>query len=192
MAKYLTNSPTSACSWTGVNTFHPNTRPVTRTVIVKRTFGPTAPVGIAKILRQACAYSISALGICPTRGGVARVLFYHRHNVWGLEQASSERIANVPSGTTANCPVILHGTFCIGSTGAWAWIGAFFANTCLDARTVWINCAFRAAVGRASDVLGQARAGWRVSAASALGIGSARRWDARVYVQLYQENRRRG
>lgn len=93
---------------------------------------------------------------------------------------AGEWISHVSLNTGAHRKVVYYSTFSLITACARARISAFFSHASLVAWAFGTDHAFRSAIWRASNVVGQTRARRALSNGLTNGIGSTRRRHARV------------
>ena len=173
-----------------VHTLVVDTGSVGGAVGVEDTFGATCQVGVTEVSWDtgagSCPGSGSAVSIRAAGRGVTRVQYLccPHSCALGYESALSEWIPIVTSWTSADWLVVDNLTFCIGTTGARAGINTSLLDTGSVAGAVWVNTAFRSAVGRSPNVVRKTCAGSNLSCVIilTLGEGSTGRWVAGIYL----------
>lgn len=98
-----------------------------------------------------------------------------------FQMTSNKWISHISLFTSTDGNMVINTAVCIQTTRSWAWILAFFINTCFIARAVSINDTFRSTIWRKSHISLQAWTWWIASSVSTLREWSTRRWDTWIY-----------
>lgn len=119
--------------------------------------------------------------MCPSFQPAVENITQKRHKNPTLERhTAGERVSHVTNLTGANRIVIHDGASGVGAARSRARVAAAVAGAGKSGGALGVDGALRPAVGRAGHVVGQARTSWTVSTHHTLGVGAARRWNARV------------
>lgn len=99
-------------------------------------------------------------------------------------EAAQEGVARIAGATGTNGTVIDHPTGGLFSAGIWTGVDALLAHARLVKRTLRGDGALGAAGRWGTHILGKARAHGLFVAFTALRVGTARRWLARIHILL--------
>ena len=136
----------SACSWAGVLTLGVDAGLVLRAVKAEKTLRLAANERVSLVVSDTLADSLptllSALGICATWAGVARVLRSGRLRDDWLLGAPRKWISNSAWWTAAYGVVILNLTNRKYPTGSWTRINALLCYASKSSRAVSVSQAF--------------------------------------------------
>lgn len=148
-------------------------------VRAKCALGTATDIGIALVVGQASADAVMALRIGTTRMQITRII----GGYWWLWctllddfRTLDKRISGEACTARADRQMILYATLGVDAARSVTGITALLGNAGTIGGAIGVDHALGSAVGRCSNVVSQARTGRLITAHTALGIETARRW----------------